>query len=269
MTEEKLRLHVTPFSNTLAQSLLSTYSSIAAASISLHTLETLPGHSYGFLELSAIEGEMLKKKLHGSILKGKKLQIEHARPQKRGLEPEKNNWESSPIAEKESRPLKRTRAPGPELQGHELTPERKIKRGWTEPDSESRLRSSSSRASRSMTSKYTNKAECIFRVQLPPNKETDRSSFTRNEKTQGRKKGKKITTAHEFERSVPQPSFIRRELHTGDTGVAVEYVDGKGWVDKDGKLVEEESKSRLFNRSRTDEGQVGRLRNSTVVIIQC
>ena len=148
-----------------------------------------------------------------------------------------------------------------------MAPGRKIKRGWTEPDKDSRLRSSSSCASRSATSKYTNRAECIFRVQLPPNKETERSSLTRNEKTQGRKKGKKATTVHEFEKSVTQPSFIRTEPYTKDVDIAAEYIDGKGWVNKDGKLVEEESKTQLRYRSRTDNSQVPRLSKSTGVSI--
>lgn len=261
MSEEKLRLHITPFSQDLAQFLLSTYPSIATDSISYHYLETFPEHSYGYVELSAMEGDSLKKKLNGSILKGKKLRIEQARPEKRGFEPEKHTGDSGSPAEEESRPPKRTRQRGSQIQGHQLTPERKIKRGWTEPEKANRLSAPNLRASRPVVSKYTDKPECLFRVQTPPNLEKDGSGLLRDEKKR-RENGKKVMTVHEFENSVMQPSFIRGKTRTGNVGVAAEYVEGKGWIDKDGNVVEEESKTQPPHRCRTDETKRRRLPKS-------
>ncbi len=265
MTEEKLRLHITPFSTDLAQSLLSTYSSLAADSISYHTLETLPENSYGYIELLAMEAERLKKKLNGSILKGKRLRIEHARPQKRGLKPEEDKHDSVLPVEQESRLSKKSKQSKSELQGHELTPGRKVKRGWTEPEKGKRWSAAKPGTSHPVPSKHTDERGCLFRVQLPPNKETDRSGLTKNDKDRGAKKAKKVTVVHEFEKSVKQPSFIRKETGTGDTGVAAEYVDGKGWIDKDGNVLEDEGKRKLRSTSRTTESQApDKLLNSTL-----
>jgi hypothetical protein len=252
--EGNLRLHITPFSKDLAQSILSTNSTIAVGTISHHTLETFPEHSYGYIELPTMEAEKLKRKLNGSILKGKKLQVENARPEKRGLEPEKDKGDL-PSENQESRPPKRPRKARSELQGHELTSERKIKRGWTEPEKGNHKSSLNERTSSRVASKYTDKSECMFRVQLPPNKKDGSPHKTGNEKAQRTTKDKSAKVVHEFERSVKQPSFIRNETRTANVGVASKYVDGQGWIDKDGNVLEEEKKRQMRSRDRTDKSQ--------------
>lgn len=252
MTEQKLRLHITPFSEDLAQSILSTYSSLAD-NITYHTLETFPEHSYGYIELPVMEAEKLKKKLNGSILKGKKLRIESARPQKRKLDGE--NTKEHGEAPTEVLPSKESKKRRSELQGHELTPERKVRRGWTEPGKTKRDKSLKRGASSSATSKYTEKPECMFRVQLPPNKETDQDSLTKNDKSRYVKGRKKGTVVHEFEKTVIQPSFIRNETGNGHVGPATEYVEGKGWIDHDGNVIEEDSKRQLRKRKRFEDPQ--------------
>jgi hypothetical protein len=252
MTEDKLRLHITPFSKDLAQSILSSHSSLAADSISYHTLETFPEHCYGYIELPIMEAEKLKKKLNGSILKGKKLRIEHARPQKRRFEPaedEEEEEESTSDVKGGPRMSKKARQSTAELQGHELDPERKIKRGWTEPGKGGTVKP---RPASRVASKYTNQPECMFRVQLPPNKEIKTSGPKGNEKDRATKKEKKATVVHEFEKSAIQPSFLRDRPGTGNVGVATEYVDGVGWVDKDGNVLEEGTK-KLRNRGRIND----------------
>jgi hypothetical protein len=252
MTEDKVRLHITPFSKDLARSILSAHSSLAADSISYHTLETFPEHDYGYVELPTMEAERLKKKLNGSILKGKKLRIENARPHKRRLEPEEDNEEAPVSAVKgEPRLSKKARKSTSELQGHELASERKVKRGWTEPGKAS---TGNPRAASRAASKYTNQPECMFRVHLPPNKESKTSGFKGNEKNRDAKKGKKATVVHEFEKSAIQPSFIRNGPGTGNVGVATGYVDGMGWIDKDGNILEE-GRRQLRSRSRMNEPQ--------------
>ena len=258
-----MRLHLTPFSKDLAQSLLSTHPCLAAESISYHTLETFPEHSYGYIELTAMEADKLKKKLNGSILKGKKLRVERARPQKRGFESEPDNGGDVSAAKQESRTLKRSKRSEPELRGHALAGKRRIKRGWTKPDKGNQMGLPNPRASAQVASKYTDKQECMFRVQLPLNKKIERSALTRDEKRQD-KQGKKATVVHEFEKTVLQPSFIRRDASAGDVVGATVYIDGKGWMDKDGNIVEEESKRQLRSRSGNDQRRRPHQLKSTV-----
>ena len=250
-----MRLHITPFSESLAQSILSAHSGLSADCISYHTLDTFPEKSYGYITLGLMEAEKLKKRLNGSILKGKKLRIEHARPQKRGLEPELDNEDGGASSRRETRVAKRAKNSEPAVQGHELTSERKVKRGWTEPAKEKRPSSLKHTASAPVASKYTDKPECLFRAQLPPNKEDTGSGSTAQEQDRKSKKRKKGTIIHEFENSVMQPSFIRKETGVGDVGFATEYIDGRGWVDKNGNIIEQASKRQLRSRSRTGEPQ--------------
>ena len=259
MTEDKLRLHITPFSKDLARSILSSHSSLAADSISYHTLETFPEHSYGYIELPTMEAERLKKKLNGSILKGKKLRVEHARPPKRRFEPAEDEEEQESASDVKGGPRlsKKARPSTAELQGHELAPERKIKRGWTEPGKSGTVKP---RAASRVASKYTNQPECMFRVQLPPNKEIKTSGLKEKEKDPAAKKRKKATVVHEFEKSAIQPSFLRNRPGTEKVGVATEYVDGMGWIDKDGNVVEDGTR-KLRNRSRINELQEAQIIN--------
>lgn len=250
-----MRLHITPFSESLAQSILSAHSSLSADSISYHTLQTFPENSYGYIALSPMEAEKLKKKLNGSILKGKKLRVEDARPQKRGFEPELDNEDSGSSSRREMRLSKRAKNSELAVQGHELASERKVKRGWTEPAKEKRPSSLKHTTSSSVASKYTDGPECLFRARIPPNKEDTSSGLTAKEQDRKSKKKKKGTIIHEFENSVMQPSFIRKEMGVGDIGVAAECIDGKGWVDKDGNVIESASKRQLRNRSRMGEPQ--------------
>lgn len=248
-------MHITPFSKDLAQAFLSKDLNLATDTISYHTLETFPEHNYGYIELPTMEAVKLKKKLHGSILKGKRICIEQARPPKRVFVPEKNEGDSLLPKKQESGPSKKSRKSDAELQGHELASERRIKRGWTEPEKRNEATSLAARASPRVASQYTEKPECMFRLQVPLNREIDTPGSKRKEKDQGTKKAKKVKLVHEFEKSVIQPSFIRNETGSTNVGVAAEYVDGKGWVDKDGIVLEGAGQRQLRSSSRTTQSQ--------------
>ena len=86
MTDKRVRLHITPLSPDLLSAILPSSIAHLAEAVSYHTLDVFPECNYGYLELPSMEAEKLKKKLNGSILKGKKIQIEEARPRKRALE---------------------------------------------------------------------------------------------------------------------------------------------------------------------------------------
>lgn len=192
-----------------------------------------------------MEAEKLKKKLNGSILKGKKLKVENARPQKRGFVPE----DASDSVDAASEPQRTTRSKRTRLmvEGRELSPDRSVKRGWTEP--EKGARSKSKMGDKAVKSKYTDQKECLFRTQIPPNKEdlagsTKKKQRRREGKDKDKKDKENGAVVHEFEKSVNYPGFIKPKSSTSGTGLTTEFVEGKGWVDQEGSLVEEAPRSR-------------------------
>ena len=130
MSDDKSRLHISPFSPDLAHSLARAYETLNLDTVSYHSIETFPENTYGFVELSLMEAQKLKKKVNGSILKGKKLRVEEARPQKRAYEEEDGCEGSSPEIKQRQLPSKRLRAGDSTLHGHQLSPDRTVKRGW-------------------------------------------------------------------------------------------------------------------------------------------
>lgn len=248
MLDQKVRLHITPLSPELLSAVLPSNIAHLAENISYHTLETFPENNYGYLELPSMEAEKLKKKLNGSILKGKKVRIEEARPRKRAREEKDQGAESEPNnapAEPGRRP-KRTKHDLATISGHELSPDRKVKRGWTEPK-RTAGRKSTRGASDRASSKYTDKEEVLFRTTVPPNKTKAAKEHSKKDKRNPRD-----VLVHEFETSTIQPTFLRED-DASDFKKAVEYVDGKGWVDGDGEVVEAESNRRRKKRREPAE----------------
>src|SRR5436190_20310329 len=79
------RLHISPLDPSLLETILPPPVRLLATDISLHRIQTFPENSYGFVSLPAMEAEKLMKKLNGSILKGKKIKVQEARPGKKQL----------------------------------------------------------------------------------------------------------------------------------------------------------------------------------------
>lgn len=261
MTDQRIRLHITPLSPDLLSAILPSSITHLAEAVSYHTLDVFPECNYGYLELPSMEAEKLKKKLNGSILKGKKIQIEEARPRKRALEENEERAQdgAAEISAKRAKPTKRAKHDHVTIAGHELSPGRKVKRGWTEPK-KAKASKSTRGGSYHAASKYTNKAEVLFRTKLPPNKTEATKSQPKKQK-----KNSRDVLVHEFEKSTIQPSFLREE-GASDTKEAVQYVDGKGWVDEDGAIVEEEPRRLRQKQKRLSgkDGQVvGREHNRT------
>jgi hypothetical protein len=247
MVDQKVRLHITPLSPELLSAVLPSNIAHLADNISYHTLETFPENKYGYLELPSMEAEKLKKKLNGSILRGKKIRIEEARPRKRAREEKEECAESEPsnaAAEPGRRP-KRIKHGPTTISGHELSPERKVKRGWTEPRT-AKERKSTGGGSVRASSKYTDKEEVLFRTKLPPNKTKATKGHSKKDKRNSRE-----IVVHEFEKSTIQPTFLRNE-DASNIKKAAEYVDGKGWIDEDGEVVEAEP-NRLRKKTRLME----------------
>ncbi|RDW81785.1 uncharacterized protein DSM5745_05342 [Aspergillus mulundensis] len=204
-----------------------------------------------------MEADKIKKKLNGSILKGRKFKVESARPQKRQAEEEDVTPSDKPSPTKKS---KKQKAEENVLDGYELPSGRKVKRGWTESSGDKTERRKKEKRSRDkqekkaktqLKSKYTEKPECLFRTKVPPNK-----SATADEKIkkQSKKKNKAAPEAvvHEFSQTMTHPTFLRAD----DSGkaVTVSYEQDKGWVDESGNLMEPASE-----RVRKDQHRPGQV----------
>jgi hypothetical protein len=226
-TTEYTRLHITPLNPTLLTTILPPSILPNARNISYHTVQTFPEKAYGYVELPIMDAEKIKKKLNGSILKGTKVRIEKARPGK----------EVSMEEEEPERPKKKKDSSKKRKRGDEAIPgvdigERSVKRGWTTPavpgkkDKDKKIKS-----------KYTTGSECLFKTVLPPNvvANTDRKKD---------KKRRKEAVVHEFSKTTKYATFLRGNTVAGSSKSVAEFVEGKGWVDEEGNVVEQVKKSK-------------------------
>jgi len=256
-----VRLHISPLAPETLPAIIGPSLRDQAKNISYHTIQTFPENSYGYVELPAMEAEKVKKKLNGSILKGKKMKVEEARPSKRqhAEMDEETTATSTEAQPPKAKKLKKGKKDRSLLSGRELTPERKVMRGWTEskqdkPKKERSTKKDKSKAERP-ASKYSEKEELLFRTKIPPNKK----DVVKSEKTKKNKKKAQGDLVHEFEKTTKQPSFLRSSDSSGPRAGA-EYVDGKGWVNEDGNVVEQEIEKVSRKRKAVNEAQsVGRL----------
>jgi len=220
---EYTRLHITPLNPSLLTTILPASILPSARNISYHSIQTFPEKSYGYIDLPMADAEKLKKKLHGSILKGTKVRIEKARPAKE-IVVEEDPEPEAPKKERRKRKRDQLEVPGIDIG------ERQVKRGWTTPTAEIKGKGKEKLAK----SKFTTQKECLFKTVLPPNKVENAKGKLK--KSKDKKKGKE-TLVHEFERTVKYATFLRAPGGKMTKGV-VEYVEGKGWVDEDGEVVE-------------------------------
>ncbi|KAF2198945.1 hypothetical protein GQ43DRAFT_442918 [Delitschia confertaspora ATCC 74209] len=249
-----VRLHLSPFNPALLKVYLAPSVLPLAQNISYHTLETFPEKGFGYVELPAMEAAKLKKKLNGSILKGSKVRIEDAKPEKRKI--------VEPIdEEEEERAKKRVKKDKKKkmgvLEGVELPDGRKVKRGWTEPatkgkkersekkdkDKRDKKEKKKGEKAEQKKSKFTKEPELLFKTKLTPvaANALEVSSKDKKKEKKKDKKSKREVIVHEFEKTTKHASFLKTaKVETGKKP-AVEYVNGKGWVDEDGNVVEAET----------------------------
>ncbi|KAI9854352.1 MAG: hypothetical protein M1824_000394 [Vezdaea acicularis] len=260
-----LRLHISPLNPQLLPSILPRSVLPLTEGISYHKLETFPERDYGFLELPAVEAEKLRKKLHGSIFKGMKMRIEKARPKKGQVDSEMMN-ESMDVDSKLEKPKKRKRVEGVIL-GTELEKGRKVQRGWTKPkgevERERGKKDKKDRKQKLVPSEYTKGAELLFKTTLPPTVESPKTSKSRQRKTKG--KQSRDVLVHEFEHTTKHASFLKEKTLSKDKARASEYVQGKGWVNENGDVVEEVKKNQRSNLSVNAQNitrSLGKVRDS-------
>ncbi|KAL5337795.1 hypothetical protein BJX70DRAFT_388994 [Aspergillus crustosus] len=238
-----IRLHITPFNPELLPLVLPPLVRSLATDISFHGIPTFPENNYGYVTLPAMEADKIKKKLNGSILKGRKFKVDPARPHEQAAS-EDDQVCAPGLKPHSSKKSRKRKAEDKVLDGYELPSERKVKRGWTESTDDQIERRKKEKMSKDkeekkskvqVKSKYTEKTECLFRTNLPPNKST-----SADEKT--KKQSKKKSTApresviHEFSQTTTHPSFLRSD-NSGNIQTTT-FEEGKGWVDESGAVKE-------------------------------
>lgn len=258
MTTATTRLHITPLTPDLLPSVLPASLQSSATDISFHTLPTFPENNYGYVSLPTMEADKIKKKLHGSILKGKKFKVETARPEKKRDRDENEPGAGEPDSSSKKKSSKKRRAENGVLDGQELPEGRKVKRAWTESaeekqerrKEEKKQRKEEKKAKAQVKSKYSEKDECLFRTQVPPNKSS--IADEKQDKKSKKKKPAKEVVVHEFENTVTHPSFLRSG--TEGTAPAATFEEGKGWLDDSGNV--KETASDRIKSSQYRPGQV-------------
>lgn len=233
------RLHITPLNPTLLPSILPPAVLTAARNISYHSLQTLPEKEFGFVDLPSMEAQKIKKKLNGSILKGAKIKIEDARPSKQKPRDEDTTLSVSETSAKtRDIPSKKRKRDTETLPGVELR-DRKVKRGWTDPVSVKKLDKKSKGKKDVVKSKYTSGPEMLFRTTLPANKAalTEDGPGLKTERKKKRKQAKEVVV-HEFSKTTKHASFLRSSTMPSTAKGVAEYMEGKGWMDSSGDIVE-------------------------------
>ncbi|KAF9767520.1 hypothetical protein IL306_015314 [Fusarium sp. DS 682] len=252
-SSDYIRLHISPLDPELFKIVIPASAAPKARNISYHTIETFPERRYGFVELPTMEADKIKKKLNGAVLKGNKIRIEKARPEKR-VEPtgevdqeEEEKSKKKKKNSKESKEESRKRKRDPDVvEGVALT-DRKVKRGWTEPADQRRKKSKQDKEKekdgkhtekkKRLKSKYTDGDECLLKTKIPPNAIANLPEDDQPRKRKKKGKSREVIV-HEFEKTTKFPSFLKNSIDEGEANTATEFVEGKGWVDENGNVVE-------------------------------
>ncbi|KAF2133208.1 hypothetical protein P153DRAFT_363422 [Dothidotthia symphoricarpi CBS 119687] len=252
-----VRLHIAPLRPDLLKVYLAPSVLPLASNISYHSVETFPEKGFGYIELPEPEAQKLKKKLNGLTLRGSKVRIEMAKSEKRKAREEADAAKDVAEAErppKRAKKEKRKKEDGV-LEGVVLPDDRKVKRGWTEPPSKSKKDRKEKKDKdkekdknfkhEQKKSKYTKEPELLFKAKLTAVAATEvarkEKSKDKKEKKEKSKSKSKEVVVHEFEKNTKTPSFIKQTKISTEKKPAVEYVNGQGWVDEDGNVVEPET----------------------------
>ncbi|KIW16670.1 hypothetical protein PV08_03858 [Exophiala spinifera] len=232
MTAASMRLHITPLNPDLLPAVVGPKVIDLVSNVSYHTIQTFPENNYGYLDLPRMEAEKVKKKVNGAILKGKKIKIEEARPKKR-----LRLQDSAEEAPKQApaKKVKKSKKERNVINGYELPTDRKVKRGWTEANLSKASKKSKTSSSKS---KYSDKDELLFRTIVPPNKKENVEKEKKQKTKSKQKEGEHVV--HEFKKSTAQPSFLRQNAGLGISS-NLEYIEGRGWADSEGQIIEPEA----------------------------
>ena len=230
------RLHISPLDSDLLKVVVPAAVLPKARNVSFHTIETFPERRYGFVDLPSADAEKLRKKFHGSTLRGSKMRVEKAKPEKRH-EPSVDEEETGKKRKKKSSEDKEERKKRKRdynaVEGVMLPEDRKVKRGWTITSEEakhekrkSKSKDKTEKKGRKVKSKYTDKEECLMKTVLPANAPTAAEVVAKNSKKKKKGKAKREVVVHEFENTSKFPSFLRA---SSDAAPAKPVSTGQTW----------------------------------------
>ena len=258
------RLHISPLNPELLSIIVPKPILPLASNISYHSIQSSPERNYGYVTLPTAEADKIQKKLNGFILRGKKMRVGEARPEKgkRKLENDDAEEVEGSAAKKVRKEKKKAKREEGVLPGVELPKERKVKRGWTEPEAPAKSKEKKGKKekkdkkSKLKPSSFTNEPEMLFKTKIPPNAAPLEDETSTKKKSKKRKKGESDheVVVHEFSNTTKQPAFLREAPTSNGTKGSSEFIEGKGWVDEAGNLIEEASKTRQTRSKASTNG---------------
>lgn len=204
-----------------------------------------------------MEAAKIKKKLNGSILKGSKMKIEEARPEKKVKRSAEEDNDEADAAKRARRVANKQKREEGVLPGFELPKERRVKRGWTEPAASLKggkgkevaksMKEKKSKKTRATVSQFINEPELLFRVKVPPNLANVAKTGKGEQKpgkTRKRKSDREVIV-HEFSNTTKHASFLRESQASSGKKITSDFVEGKGWVDEDENVIEAPPKEKM------------------------
>ncbi|KAF3926927.1 hypothetical protein ABW20_dc0106468 [Dactylellina cionopaga] len=229
---DPVRLHITPLT---AESAKAIVPAKHLATASFHAIDTFPERSYGFVTVPRADAETLRRKYNGTVFRGVKMSVEEARPSKMATPSSDSEESAKSKREKSPRSDKSKREDGV-LPGFEIPEGRQVKRGWTKDINQ--------KGGKSKIKALNTTSECLFKTILPPviASELKKTEFGEEKPSKKKAKGKTVkdqVVVHEFKHSTKFPSFLKmNSLPTDSTGKSAEFVDGTGWVNEAGEVIE-------------------------------
>ena len=186
------------------------------------------------------------------------MRVEEARPEKPmkrkaaegdQVEESTDAGKSDTRGERRSKRSKKAKNEDGVLPGVELPEGRNVKRGWTGEDD-------SKKAKKSKKESEKEKGKMVFRANVPHSKSTaaseadEKISKSKDKKHKRSTKNGAITDVTEFDKTTKHPAFLKENQVSRGEVESTTYVDGKGWVDQDGKVVEEAKETRSTRKSK-------------------
>ena len=244
---DRKRLYVTPLTLDLLPIVLCERLLQYATRISFHTIPTFPDRPFGYFDLPTDEADKLRHKLNGCLLKGTRMKVEEARARRSTKNTRTEIIETKPTTSEAQSQSIRNHTEGT-VPAIELPKDRKVNRGWTEPAGFDRGGAKKSKGGKEKTEKtkassITGKAECLFKTKLPANLHNQPLKHSTDAKKRKWGGNDRDFVVHEFKNSTKRAGFLKENVIKG-TKQSKEYVEGQGWVDENGNLIEEVKRRR-------------------------
>ncbi len=238
VSEQLKRLHITPFTPQLYDLIIPASLRDSTQNVSFHHIKTFPENAYGYAELPVMGAQKLKK-LNGAILKGQKIHVTDARPEKRRKSSEAEDGSDNDVRGTVSKRRKSKSSQDDDvMMGVDLPENRHVKRGWVESAKEGKKKSTKKSSGRTK-SEDVRTSGMLFRTSVPPNRcSISPKADKLQDKEKKRKKGSRIQETKGSGRKK-----IRKDNTALGNKPVSEHVKNVGWIDEKGEVVEPERHS--------------------------